>query len=160
MGATVIVIGTNQIRDSPMLRNRDWMELIAKAREWDLRFVVPEVCLVEATNVVRRKWTEEVQTPLGKLKLGEFGLAESQQAMNEVIDAAINGYGEALRARLAEIGADVVKVPDSVEWTDVVQRASDRRAPYGQGQKDGFRDTLIWYSTRAVAAEALSAMCG
>jgi hypothetical protein len=48
MGATVIVVDTNQIRDSPMLRNRDWMELIAKAAEWDLRFVVPEVCVVEA----------------------------------------------------------------------------------------------------------------
>jgi hypothetical protein len=25
MGATVIVVDTNQIRDSPMLRNRDWI---------------------------------------------------------------------------------------------------------------------------------------
>jgi PIN domain len=101
--------------------------------------------------VVRRKWVDEVRTPLAKLKLGEFGLAESQQEMTAVIDAAIDGYADALRARLAEIGVEVVGVPDSVDWLDVVQRASDRRPPYSQGQKDGFRDTLIWHSTREVS---------
>jgi hypothetical protein len=135
-----------------MLRNRDWLELIAKAAEWDLRFVVPEVCVVEAINVVRRKWVDDVRTALAKLKLGEFGLAESQQAMLEVIDTAIGGYADALRTRLTEIGVEVVGVPDSVDWIDVVQRASDRRAPYSEGQKDGFRDTLIWHSARAIAA--------
>jgi hypothetical protein len=69
-----------------------------------------------------------------------------------------HGFSQLPRARQRDSAVEVVGVPDSVDWLDVVQRASDRRAPYSQGQKDGFRDTLIWHSTRAVAAE--DAECG
>lgn len=50
MGATVLVFDTNQFRDSPMLRSAEWVELIEKAADWDLRFAVPEVCLLEAVD--------------------------------------------------------------------------------------------------------------
>jgi PIN domain len=153
MGETVIVVDTNQIRDSPMLRSRDWTELFAKADEWGLRFVVPEVCFLEAVSVVRRKLLEQ-RAALAKLQGDELDVAEMQRQLLEAIDGRITGYGDALWARLAEIGAEVAPVPESVSLLDVAKRAIDRRAPYpdGDGTKDGFRDTLIWYVTRNIAA--------
>jgi hypothetical protein len=154
MGATVIVVDTNQFRKSPMLRSRDWQELLSKRTDWDLRFAVPEVCLMEAISVVRRKWL--LQRPaVAKLEVGEFDLSASQQDMLAAIDKKMEGYEGALRARLAEIGAEIIPIPESVRIVDLVQRAIDRRAPYpdGEGKKDGFRDTLIWHTTRGVAVD-------
>lgn len=151
MGETVIVVDTNLIHDSPMLRSRDWMELISKAAHWGLRFVLPEICVREALSVVRRKWFIE-RAGVAKLKVGEFDLTETQQAMLDAIDSKIQGYEDALRARIVEISAEVVEVPDSVSWLEVTQRAIDRRAPYSAKKKDALRDTLIWHTVRSVAA--------
>ncbi|MBI3214729.1 MAG: DUF4935 domain-containing protein [Mycobacterium sp.] len=153
MGETVIVVDTNQIRDSPMLRSRDWTDLLAKADDWGLRFVVPEICFLEAVSVVQRKLLEQ-RVALAKLQGDELDLAATQRQLLEAIDGKIAGYGDALRARLAEIGAEIVPVPDTVSLLDVAKRAIDRRAPYpdGEGTKDGFRDTLIWYVAHGIAA--------
>jgi hypothetical protein len=130
------------------------MELIGKAADWDLRFAVPEVCILEAISVVGRKWSAQRDKVAG-LAVGEFGLSESQQQWIEAINSKINRYEDAIRARLAEIGAEIIPVPDSVGLLDVAQRAIDRRKPFpeGDGTKDGFRDTLIWHTVEGIAAE-------
>jgi hypothetical protein len=150
MGATVVVIDTNQIRDFPMFRSRDWDELLSKAEDWDLRIALPEVCLQEAISVVRRKWTEK-RGQIKKIHVNELGLGE--QGILDEIDSKIAGYEDALKTRLTEIGAEIVPIPESVEILDVMQRAIDRRAPYSEGKKDGFRDTLIWHTARRIAAD-------
>lgn len=152
MGATVLVVDTNQLRDSPLLRSRDWEELLSRADDWDLRFVVPEVCLLEAISVVRRKWLG-IRAEVAKPRVGELGLDEAKRAMLDDIDSKIEGYEDALRARLSQIEAEIVPIPDAVSILDLVQRAIDRRAPYSEGRKDGLRDTLIWYTTRSIAAD-------
>ncbi|NOQ62091.1 PIN domain-containing protein, partial [Mycolicibacterium fortuitum] len=154
MGATVLVVDTNQFRDSPMLRSAEWVELIEKAADWDLRFAVPEVCLLEAISVVGRKWRAQRDKVAG-LAVGEFGLSESQREWTESINRKIDGYEDDLRARLAEIGAEIVQIPDSVSLLDVARRAINRRKPYpeGDGTKDGFRDTLIWHTVEGIAAQ-------
>src|SRR5690242_13027433 len=107
MGATVIVVDANQFRSSPLLRSHDWIELISKSADWDLRFAVPEVCLLEGVSVVHRDWLEK-RAGVEKLRVGEFGLAESQQEWLAAIDKKIDEYEGALRARLADIGAAIV----------------------------------------------------
>ncbi|MGY4868389.1 PIN domain-containing protein [Mycolicibacterium elephantis] len=152
MGATMVVLDTNQVRDFPMLESRDWDELIAKAAAWDLKFAVPEVCFYEAVRVVRRKWTNE-RTALKKFRARELDLDDEMQAILEKVDSKIDGYEEALKARLAEVGAEIVAIPSSLELFDVMLHAIDRRAPYTEESKrDGFRDTLIWYTTLSIAA--------
>ena len=150
MGATVVVIDTNQIRDFPMFRSRDWDDLLSKAADWDLRIAVPEVCLREAISVVRRKWTEK-RGQLKKIHVNELGLDE--QGILDEIDSKTAGYEDALKTRLTEIGAEIVPIPESVGMLDVMQRAIDRRAPYSEGKKDGFRDTLIWHTALRIAAD-------
>ena len=154
MGATVLVFDTNQFRESPMLRSAEWVELIEKAADWDLRFAVPEVCLLEAINVVGRKWRAQ-RDKIAALAVGEFGLSESQQEWMGSISRKIDAYEDELRARLAEIGAEIVQVPESVGLLDIARRAINRRKPYpeGDGTKDGFRDTLIWYTVEGIAAQ-------
>src|SRR5258705_8840129 len=105
MGATVVVVDTNQIWDFPTLRSRDWDELLSKADDWGLRFAVPEVCLFEAISVVRRKWADK-RAEVEKLKVNELNLGEAQRAMLETIDRRIEEYEGVLKARLAEIGAE------------------------------------------------------
>ncbi|HJT95626.1 MAG TPA: PIN domain-containing protein [Mycobacterium sp.] len=155
MGSTVIVLDTNQFFLSPMLRSSDLAELLAKAPEWDLRFVVPEVCLLEAIDVVRRKWHAQ-RSVIAKLSVGEFGLSESQREWLEAIDTSIDGYDVAIRGRLTEIGAEVVPIPARVHLLDIVRRAINRRRPFpdGEGKKDGFRDTLIWHTVEGIAGES------
>ncbi|MEB4417052.1 hypothetical protein OSH93_11995 [Mycobacterium ulcerans] len=43
-------------------------------------------------------------------------------------------------ARLADIEADIVPIPEGVNLRDIVQRAIDRRKPYqeGEGKKTAF----------------------
>ena len=106
-------------------------------------------------DVVRRKWKAQ-RSDIAKLPIGEFGLADSQQEWLRVIDTKILGYEDALRARLSEIGAEIVPIPRSINVLDLVRRAINRRKPFpeGEGKKDGFRDTLIWRTlVESIAAE-------
>jgi hypothetical protein len=80
VGATVLVLDTNQLRDFPLLRSRDWDELISKASDWGLKLTVPEVCFHEAVSVVRRKWADK-RAALDKIKVSELGLDEAKQEM-------------------------------------------------------------------------------
>ncbi|MEB3905696.1 hypothetical protein OSH39_12680 [Mycobacterium ulcerans] len=110
------------------------MELIEKAPQWDLRFAVPEVCLLEAVADVPREWRKR-RSEVAKLAVGEFGLTQSQNEWLDVIDRKIDGYEEALGARLADIEADIVPIPEGVNLRDIVQRAIDRRKPYQEGEE-------------------------
>lgn len=161
--STVIVVDTNILRDSPRLSNDAWQSILANRESWNVQIVVPDVVEMEAINVVRRHWVQQ-RDGLAGLKIGEFGLSETQREMLNRINERIDGYDTELRERLRDIGATVIS-SQSLDVLEVARRASARRAPYvdnrtnnekntkAPARKDGFRDTLIWLGVIDFAAQ-------
>ncbi|MGW4336617.1 PIN domain-containing protein, partial [Rhodococcus koreensis] len=159
MSATIVVVDTNAISNSPRLKSSGWKGLIDKSSEWDLQFMVPAVVEMEAVNVVRREWRKVKQT-IGQLRVGEFGLSTTLDGMSAAIGDQLDGYEAELRELLNRIGATVVPTPDA-DHLEIARRASERRAPYvdrrqdkskgNVSSKDGYRDTLIWLTVLDIA---------
>lgn len=106
---------------------------------------------METINVAPRPWISQRDRFAGA-KVREFGLQDNVEAIVQVIQDRIDGYGETLKLRLSELGAEVVPAP-AVPHLEIAQRASEQRAPYQGKDKDGYRDTLIWLTVLDVAAK-------
>jgi predicted nucleic acid-binding protein len=144
----VIVLDTNILVASPKLASHAWSSLIQNAQEWDVRIVVPEVVVMETINVVTRNWSGK-RAKAAALELGVFDVGEARAVLLSEMDRKISSYGEFLRDRLERGGVEILRTPD-VAHIDVATRASEGRAPFTK-DKDGYRDTLIWYTVLAAA---------
>ena len=144
-----IVVDTNILRESPYLSRPEWISLSAHKADWQINLLVPDVVVMETTKVVPREWVNQKEI-LNKAKVGTFGLQDDLDALKQVIQDHIDNYGDQLRSRLSELGANVVPYPD-VPHSDIAFRASRGIAPYHAGDKDGYRDTLIWLTVLDVA---------
>ncbi|WP_260972003.1 PIN domain-containing protein [Mycolicibacterium llatzerense] len=152
---TVIVVDTNILRDCPRLDNAVWTSLIEHAHDWGVRIVVPEVVFMESIKQVRQLWRQD-RNRLTDLRLGHFDLAETQAAMVDAIDQQAAEYEEWLTARLKELGIDIRPLPP-VDAMAIARRSSEGRAPFTRNEKgkgkDSYRDTLLWLTLMAVAAD-------
>ncbi len=144
----MIVIDANVLVASPFLLSKEWSSLVDHATEWGIEIVVPDVALMEAVNVVRRNWASKRQK-LDDLDLGVFGLDEAKLTMLAEIDHQSIDYEKWLRARLDEVGVTIAATPP-IDHMEIARRASEGRPPYSK-DKDGYRDTVIWYSVLAIA---------
>ena len=144
----VIVLDANVLVASPRLQSREWSSLIDNASDWRVRIVVPEVAVMEAVNVVTRNWASR-RAKVAALDVGVFDVGASHTAMLKEIDTQIAGYEDLLRSRIEQAGVEIVPTPE-VPHMEIARRASEGRAPFTK-DKDGYRDTLIWYSVLAVA---------
>lgn len=151
---TIIVLDANIVVASPLLRDRIWQSLIAQRDAWDVRLVVPEVALLEAVKNVRARWEEkraELAPHVRSVKT--FGHDTTLQEVVDDIGARIQNYDTAIHERLTEIDAEIIAPPQGIDVTDLVRRAIEGRAPFGSGDKDCFRDGLIWCSVLELAQE-------
>ncbi|QSE87975.1 DUF4935 domain-containing protein (plasmid) [Rhodococcus pseudokoreensis] len=164
MNTTIIVVDTNILSASPRLRSQPWQQL----REWasgrGVQVVVPEIVAMETVNVVVRDWRVQAQK-LEALKLDQLGLADAVGAMVEEIRRQCVAYAQELRSSLSDLGACIAPVPTSIDHLEIARRSSERRAPYVDNRsdtekkssaaslKDGYRDTLIWFTLLATAAD-------
>ncbi|MDI6872447.1 MAG: PIN domain-containing protein, partial [Bacillota bacterium] len=159
MSKSIIVPDTNILTPRPFLDSGEWTDLHARVDDWQLRFLVPEVVLLETVNVVRRKWRPE-RTRLEQLAgwTQGFGMRDELQAILAAADNRDADYEVSLRSRIDELGAEIVPLPATIDHLGIARRASERRAPYGIAgkpddghAKDGYRDTLIWLTVLDVA---------
>jgi predicted nucleic acid-binding protein len=146
-----VVLETNILVASPLLDSREWSSLTDHAADWGIEVVVPDVVLMETVNVVRRAWTS-MRQKVDDLALGVFGLEEAKAAILMEVDKRSATYEKWLRSRLDEMGVQISPTPP-VDHLEIARRASEGRAPYGGKDKDGYRDTLVWYSVLAAAQE-------
>jgi hypothetical protein len=147
----VIIPDTNIFYDSPSLASETWRSLKQHSKDWGVQILVPDVVLMETANLVRRKWKSE-QQKFGSIQVGEFKLDKDLQAIVDKIQQRIDGYEDELKGHLDDVGADTIPVP-LVSHLEIAGRASRRIAPYQGGEKDGYRDTLIWLTVMHAAAE-------
>jgi hypothetical protein len=152
MAHTVVVVDTNIIWPSNLLKDKGWSDLTSRAKKWDIRIAVPWVVVEEASNISSRDWWEDGRKKFESLKLSDLGLGGEKGQLRNKIDAAVRRYSDDLCHRLAEICADVVPIPEDVDLENLVMRAIRNRAPYSAKDSDYFRDTLIWLTVCHIAA--------
>lgn len=164
VNTTIIVVDTNILSASPRLRSQPWQRLREWASGWDVQVVVPEIVAMETVNVVVRDWRVQAQK-LEALKLDQLGLTDAAGVMVEEIRRQCVEYDQELRALLSDLGARIAPVPASIDHLEIARRSSERRAPYVDNRsdtekkssavslKDGYRDTLIWFTLLATAAD-------
>jgi len=159
MSTSIIVLDTNILTRSPFLDSGDWNRLHEHTTDWGLSFTVPEVVFMETVNVVQRQWKPDLDR-MKRLSTTSWG-SRLDKELQAVVDAAAErseSYESALRSRIEELKIGITPLPTTIDHLDIARRASERRAPYGSAGngkeeylKDGYRDTLIWLTTLAVA---------
>lgn len=154
---TIIVLDANILVASPRLHNSTWQSLVEHRDDWDVRLVVPEVAVMEAAKNVPVKWGKTRALMPNPRKFKEFGHDSTLQTVLDDIDAGIDSFARDLDERLAAMSAEIIPPPTVVDLMDLARRAAAGRAPYCAGDKDGFRDALIWLSVLGVAQDNLDA---
>lgn len=144
-----VVVDTNILNQSPKLTRKDWVSLAEKKDDWEVTLIIPEIVMMETTKVVPRSWAKE-RDNLKKARIGTFGLQDELDAMVQRIQDQIDGYEAQLKKRASELGVQVAPTPN-IPHLDIALRASRGTAPYHAGDKDGYRDTLIWLTVLDVA---------
>ncbi|MFI2234508.1 MULTISPECIES: PIN domain-containing protein [Actinomycetes] len=154
----IVVVDANVLRASPNLELNPWKSLLDRREEWDLELIVPEVALHEAVHLLHVGWEQELEK-VQALNIGNLlDLDGQKQELADMLRAKIDQLEEWFRDRCEELGVRVVAPPDGIDWMDIAKRAIYRQPPYNEYSekskpKDGFRDTLIWHTLLAVAAE-------
>jgi predicted nucleic acid-binding protein len=133
-----------------------WRLVLDQARRGQFKLAVPEVVITETVNNYRRelknahvKLRSVVETQGGRLV--ELGITDLRLETEIDRDAAVAAYEGVLRRRLADAGAEILDVPD-VKHAELIKRAVDQTQPF-RDPDSGYRDTLIWWSVLALAAD-------
>ncbi|WP_072814929.1 PIN domain-containing protein [Rhodococcus zopfii] len=159
MSTSIVILDTNILAHSPFLDSDEWNQLHVHTTDWGLRFMVPEVAVMETVNVVRRNWKPDI-TRLEQHSrwISRLGKSAEFQAVLDAAAERSDRYDSSLRCRMEELGIEIAPLPATIDHLDIARRASERRAPYGtagngkeEHLKDGYRDTLIWLTVLAVA---------
>ncbi|MFJ7751075.1 PIN domain-containing protein [Arthrobacter sp. NPDC097144] len=146
-----LVPDTNILATSPFLQAPAWNSVIENGKEWGVQILVPDVVLLEITNLVGKKWLQELQKLLS-LRLGTFDVKDEVERIRDKMQERIQSFAADLTQRLEAVDAQVIEVP-AVSHLVIAERASGRIAPYQGDTKDGYRDTLIWLTLLAAAEE-------
>ncbi|HEX5583818.1 PIN domain-containing protein [Gaiella sp.] len=145
-----IVLDTNALNADLRLEKAQGRLLIAAARNQELTLVVPEVVVLEATTLVRRK-ADDLAKSVTNLRREYADLGTRFEGAPLDAEETAATYETALRRRLRDSGTSV-PTPPNVPHLDVARRAMDRRKPF-DAKGRGYRDTLIWLQVLAEAAE-------
>lgn len=140
----ILAVDANAIVRRPLLAGAKWDAIGAAVAAGLVELVVPSTAVQEAAAVFDRQQKQRIR------ELRRFA-RKSSRLVQEALDAAINlieqevrSYPDALDGRLEELGAKVPN-PPSIDHTEVVERATSRRAPF-DANGNGYRDTLFWMS--------------
>ena len=161
---TVIVDTTATFVDVSM-KSTSWMQLLTLCHESLIRVVMPDVVLRETARHWYVEAASAINTANGKIagikksreRLSDLGIDGSSLVDSAPITAAPVASRFAAEAidKLVAIGVEVRKVPDHVTVEMVLLRDLARIRPFDKTGK-GFRDTLVWETTKQVVEEAVA----
>jgi hypothetical protein len=159
---TVIVDTTATFVDV-MMKNTRWMQLLTLCARSELQLVVPDVVVRETARHWEREALEAIQTAHQRIerisksqeRFDELGLDADQlpDATSLTTTADREKFHDATRERLLGLGVDLRPVPDDVSIETVLARDLDSKKPFERSGK-GFRDALIWETTREIVLES------
>ncbi len=142
----IVVVDANLIYSSPLLDTEEW-ETLAQMPYVDV--VVPEVVAREVVNNYRKQ-LGKAEKDLRRVKVGGNVAADVRRVADKM-RAESDSFDSTFRGRAGVLGFVIVPPPE-IDVLDIVERAMHGRSPYGKGDKDGFRDAVIWTTVLEVAA--------
>ncbi|MFD5180598.1 PIN domain-containing protein [Nocardia sp. NPDC058379] len=175
---TIVVVDTNLMCRNPDLSGATWSEIIRHVEERDIRVIVPEVVIQEVAAKIRAT-ASVAAVQAARRPLVEAGLSDLAASVREHLEHRGDDAEDWFRSRVIAAGFEIADWP-SVSHAEVTRRAAERIAPYtrtGQNKqedsgnaggrrnrkvedddqegsnKDGYRDTLIWFTLRDVAVQ-------
>lgn len=144
----VLVLDTNIIQRSAKQEDKALLSLCGSAAKWGLKILVPDVCFMECVNNIRKKWGKYVDT-LESMHFHDIDRStEAQELIGEFRNRA-SQYEKFLKGRFGELNIEVFELP-SIDHLEIARRAAETVTPY-RGEKDGYRDTLIWFTLLDIA---------
>ncbi len=136
-----IIVDTSALNPDLTLERAQGRLLVAAAQNGELELVIPEVVVLEAVNLFRRR-LEELSRSVVSAHRGYRLLGVDFQAEPPDAADAVTSYEAGLRTRLRDAGARTPN-PPQLPHIEIAQRAIERRKPF-DGKGRGYRDTLIW----------------
>ncbi len=149
----LVILDTTAIMNEPHCTGTAFRALAHGAVAWNVRVLVPEVVLIEATAGHKRRINEASAALDGWVRkhAGPLGLGHIRKEVAETLDKESNSYRSILDSTLAELKAEIIPPPE-IEHAVLVQRAASRRKPC-DSNGDGYRDTLNWIAVVSLASQ-------
>lgn len=143
-----IVLDTTSIYEDYFLVRPATVEFLRGLHKIPAQLLVPEVVVDEMVRHYRR----DLETALRSLadaaqQITRLRAATVPPGPSLNIDQRANKYREALLARIAEFGGEVLPYP-KITHKDLAARDLSGRKPFDQNGR-GYRDALIWESVRS-----------
>jgi rRNA-processing protein FCF1 len=149
-----VVLDANALRRDRYFNSHAYRLLLREAREQRIQLVVPEVVYDEVINLLR----EDVSAQQTKIRqaLRELERLGGRPSIDEdelTVDQAVASYKRALDQALLSAHVKTPEYP-TTEHREIVARALRRERPFAPDGQDGYRDTLLWESVKALARES------
>ncbi len=151
----IFVLDTNVLLSNAKLQSGWWTDFVSRVTELGGRIVVPAVVLEETIANHNRRLRGLIASfrDVGKREKG-LGIEVIHDAVEAAIVAKTDDFGPALRRYLDDAEVEIVD-PPKVPHMTIIERATAFRKPFdGQERKDGYRDTLIWFTAMDIAEKA------
>ncbi|PSL51525.1 uncharacterized protein DUF4935 [Saccharothrix carnea] len=152
-----VVIDSNAVWDDWLLERDVWTRLAILSGHGLIEVCLPEVVVQELARGYKRALNNLV-AGLEKLKLTklasllELNVPPNIADLNDSTTEKIATYVPRLRARLAELGVTTLPVP-AVDQQTMLTRALEARKPFDAEGKNGYRDSLIWYTVLSMCKD-------
>lgn len=145
-GMVRVVVDTNVVggKKGRPLDTTDMRRLLDESRRGNLRLVIPELVLREASNL----WAEHVVEQgaaysAARTTLQNTGLAAGAPEVRIVKAAIRSAEEQRLRDLVVAAQGQVAPLP-SVTHHDVIERALRRDQPFDSQGRNGYRDVVLW----------------
>lgn len=150
-----VVIDSNIMWHQWWLTGASWEKMRDLVDQDRIVLYVPEVVVQEVARGRRHDANELIeelnQVNLSRIeRLLNLELPTNKTDLASKVHTLVANYDTELRARLLELGAEIIPVP-SVSQQVILTRALENRRPFDADGRNGYRDVLIWHSLLDIA---------
>jgi hypothetical protein len=146
----LVILDANSLDQDRDLRGKWTRALLAASRSGELRIAIPEVVIRELVQHQRLALAKAASSVRSGLKLLNPYVTSVPSVNLPETDELESIYDDWLRTQLDESDCMISPIP-SVNHEELLDRAVEKRHPF-RGHDEGYRDTLIWFTTIELAA--------
>jgi hypothetical protein len=151
------------VRAGMTLNPKSLRVFLDQARKEGVEIVTCEAVIDEAVN----KYRERIEAAAEKTNTGlrDVAKATRQRLLGDINQSMIDTWCHSYQSMLEDFftdrnGVKQIREYPKVTHKDVASRAVSGRKPYNKGEKDSYRDTLIWHAVLEEAVrEPVEAVC-
>ena len=140
-----IILDSNAIYNDPLLEGADLRALEPFLSSKDLELCIPEVVLEEVVRHFKSNYKDTLVSIQKATRLAAIIGIKLDELPS--VDEAVDQYRSKLQARMDDIPARIINIPE-IDARSLVHRDLNERKPFDSTGR-GFRDSLIWESVLA-----------